>query len=85
MITSELITLESCTALYYNYKDNWSKKGLSQYAKTIYCASGEDGIIEKIFSLIGGGKYYVEFGAWDGCHLSNTYNLRKIFGWGGFF
>jgi len=37
---------------------------------------GEDGIIEKIFEIIGTrSKVCVEFGAWDGFHLSNTANL----------
>ena len=38
--------------------------------------AGEDGIIERVFSMIGASnKWCVEFGAWDGRHLSNTWNL----------
>lgn len=38
--------------------------------------AGEDGIIERVFSMIGASnKWCVEFGAWDGKHLSNTWNL----------
>ena len=44
---------------------------LNQYAKNIYSQFGEDGIIEKIPN----DNYCVEFGAWDGIHLSNTANL----------
>lgn len=37
--------------------------------------NGEDGIIKEIFRRIGVGneEWMVEFGAWDGIHLSNTY------------
>jgi len=45
---------------------------------------GEDGIIEYIFSVIGAAnKQCVEFGAWDGKHFSNTWNLIENHGWRG--
>jgi len=51
-----------------------SKKAkLSDFRKNVYSQCGEDGIIEKIFETIGTtSKLCVEFGAWDGFHLSNT-------------
>lgn len=43
---------------------------------------GQDGILAKIFEVVGaGGRYCVEFGAWDGKWLSNTYNLVAHHGW----
>lgn len=45
---------------------------------------GEDGILEKIFSLLGAtNKYCIEFGAWDGKLFSNVYNLLTNCGWTG--
>lgn len=56
----------------------------SRYKKNVYCQLGEDGIIERIFDVIGTtNRYYVEFGGWDGLHLSNTANLRINHGWTG--
>lgn len=56
---------------------------LADYATNHYSQFGEDGIIEKIFSLIGTtSKICIEFGAWDGFHLSNTANLWTK-GWQG--
>ncbi|MCF7844224.1 MAG: hypothetical protein K9M03_00150 [Kiritimatiellales bacterium] len=49
-----------------------------------YSQNGEDGIIHAIFKMIGTtNKYCVDFGAWDGKHMSNTYYLRKHEGWKG--
>ena len=49
---------------------------LSVNAKNIYSQYGEDGIIAEILLLLPeSDKWCVEFGAWDGRHLSNTCNL----------
>lgn len=57
-------------------------KKLSDNAYNVYSQFGEDGIIESLFDLIGTtSKVCIEFGAWDGLHLSNTANLWKN-GWG---
>jgi len=54
-----------------------------KFKKNIFSQSGEDGIIQEIFKRIQKkGKVQLdkkccEFGAWDGMHLSNTYNLIK--------
>jgi hypothetical protein len=51
-------------------------QSLSSYKKDVYSQSGEDGIIEKIFKIIGtGSKVCIEFGAWNGFYLANTANL----------
>ncbi len=51
-------------------------KRLKDYSYNIESQWGEDGIIEEIFKRIGdGNKTCVEFGAYDGSHLSNTWNL----------
>lgn len=57
-------------------------KKISDFSYNIYSQFGEDGIIEKIFSIIGTkSKICVEFGAWDGEYLSNTANLWKNHNW----
>ena len=56
---------------------------LINYGRSVHSQSGEDGIIQKIFDTIGeGSKWCVEFGAWDGIHLSNTRALIDR-GWKG--
>lgn len=49
---------------------------LLDYKYNVYSQTGEDGIIEKILEMLPhNDKWCVEFGAWDGMHLSNTRNL----------
>jgi hypothetical protein len=57
------------------------KKLLKEYSKNVYSQTGEDGIIQEILirieSKFGLDKWCVEFGAWDGVHLSNTCRLIR--------
>jgi len=55
------------------------------YKQKLHSQSGQDGIIEHIFKVLGiKTGHFVEFGAWDGVYLSNC---RKLFeeGWSGVF
>jgi hypothetical protein len=58
---------------------------LTKYRKNLYSQFGEDGVIKEICSRlqISSGSF-VEFGAWDGKHFSNTYHLLQQ-GWGGVY
>lgn len=57
-------------------------KDLSCYKRTLVTQDGEDGIIEVIFERLKvSSGWCVEFGAWDGRHLSNTWNLWHNRGW----
>lgn len=61
---------------------------LNSFEKNIFSQSGEDGVISKIFELIGLdplNAWCCEFGAWDGLHLSNTANLIKNHSWNGIY
>jgi hypothetical protein len=50
--------------------------------RNVYSQNGEDGIIEWVFSrLTPRHSICVEFGAWDGRNLSNTFNLVAQHGW----
>jgi len=52
--------------------------------KIYYSQSGEDGVLEYIISqLPSKDKWCVEFGAWDGKHLSNTYHFISDLGYQG--
>ena len=57
---------------------------LRSFNRKVTSQRGEDGVIEKIFEIIGTeNRYCVEFGAWDGKLYSNTWNLLKNEGWRG--
>lgn len=59
---------------------------LLTFKANVTSQTGEDGIIEKIFSIIEPkNKFCCEFGAWDGKYLSNTYNLVANQNWRGLF
>jgi hypothetical protein len=55
---------------------------LGAFAAYVTSQNGEDGIIKKVFEIAGtANRWCVEFGAWDGKHLSNTWNLINNKGW----
>lgn len=58
---------------------------LIHYQHNIYSQRGHDGIIEKIMSILDIQKgFFIEFGAYDGIHLSNCKHLFDQ-GWNGCF
>jgi len=59
------------------------KRTLLKYAHNEYSQNGEDGILAEVYKRLEIRKgWFVEFGAWDGKHMSNTYALLKK-GWKG--
>ena len=57
---------------------------LPDHAARVYSQGGEDGVLLRLFEQIGtASRSFVEFGAWDGLHLSNTAHLRLDHGWTG--
>jgi hypothetical protein len=58
------------------------KQTLNSYRRNYYSQNGEDGIVEEILKRLGiTHGFCVEFGAWNGMHLSNTYHLVKEHNW----
>ena len=55
---------------------------LSECAHNVTSQFGEDGILKRIFEIMPpSSKWCVEFGAWDGKYLSNTWTLIHDQGW----
>jgi hypothetical protein len=53
-----------------------NNRWLLDFAANVNSQNGEDGILAKVLEVIGvSNGWCVEFGAWDGRHLSNTYSL----------
>lgn len=85
MIRTLFCLLLSMAILYSGsiYAEKRPLGDLSQYEKRVYSQNGEDGIIEKIFELIGvDSAYFVEFGVEDGRECNTRY-LREKYGWTG--
>ena len=62
-----------------------SANSLLFYSGDFHSQRGQDGILAEIFRRLGFRTgYFVEFGAWDGCYLSNSRSLYER-GWGGVF
>lgn len=58
---------------------------LTQLGSNMYSQSGEDEVVRAIFDRTGVKQgYFVEFGAWDGKFLSNTYLFYEL-GWRGIY
>jgi len=62
---------------------------LTEYRSDVYSQNGEDGVLEELIRRLGLDKgensWCVEFGAWDGKHLSNTFLLVESQNWKGIF
>lgn len=59
-----------------------TKPTLAQHRGNVFSQFGEDTVIDRIFEVIEPrSKVCIEFGAWDGFHLSNTANLWVNKGW----
>jgi hypothetical protein len=57
---------------------------LEPYRRDVTSQNGEDGVIERVFEIIGAtNRWCVEFGAWDGKLYSNTWTLIANRGWTG--
>lgn len=57
---------------------------LRRYERRVHSQGGEDGVLARLFACLGErSRTFVEFGAWDGRHLSNTAHLRLDRGWSG--
>jgi hypothetical protein len=59
-----------------------ASRWLNEFARNVNSQGGEDGIVAKALSLLPDLSYWcVEFGAWDGKHLSNTFSLVESKGY----
>ena len=65
---------------YAQIKDAYPHLPFNKYQSDVYSQNGEDGVIGEILQRLEKNvvkDWCVEFGAWDGVHLSNTFSLVK--------
>lgn len=68
--------------LYKNERVKPESAYLQKFQKNVTSQFGEDGVIEKIFEIMGASnRWCVEFGAWDGKKFSNSWSLINNQGW----
>jgi hypothetical protein len=74
MVANRLDSMARCERLSLSVAEEWLCSALQfSHAANRYSQCGEDGILDKILDTIGEpAGWCVEFGAWDGHHLSNT-------------
>jgi hypothetical protein len=63
---------------YQELKASYTHLPFNKFQSDFYSQNGEDGVISEILDrldLLGPDNWCVEFGAWDGKHLSNTFSL----------
>ena len=66
----------------------WGNMDYLQFRSNVYSQNGEDGILEEVLKrlmLSDHENWCVEFGAWDGKHMSNTFRLVSDLGWNGVY
>jgi hypothetical protein len=69
-------------SIFLGFENIFSKDSLNKFAFNTFSQFGEDGIIQKIYELIGeDSKICLEVGAGDGVDCSNVANLWKNYGW----
>jgi hypothetical protein len=67
------------------FLDNYLNAPFTRFMKNTYSQSGEDGVILEIarrLNILDSGRgdfTVIEFGAWDGKHLSNTFSLVESY------
>jgi hypothetical protein len=75
-VTREIVPLHNLGSL------KMAGRWLNEYAQDVHSQTGEDGVIAKALELLPDrDRWCVEFGAWDGKHLSNTFNLVENAGY----
>jgi len=63
-----------------------TRADLLAYRKDVYSQNGEDGVLAELLGRLSIERgFCVEFGAWDGRHLSNTYRLIERDHWRGLY
>lgn len=56
-------------------------KDIQKERRIHYSQNGEDGVLEYVLSKLDTNKWAVEFGAWDGKYLSNTFHFIEKHGY----